>query len=127
MQKKIYMNSNTLIWAMLKPALRRKFQFEEINKITFIANMNEDTLNLEAIGVTKGTIIECKRNSTEMKLSENQEYINMFMEQIKEQLKFNYLNAVYLKINFKEKSCESDIFYLNENNTKQSAKLILKF
>lgn len=127
MIKIITMNANTLIWAVLKPALRKKFNLKDLHKVTFIANTIEDTLDLEAVGICSKELIEKKQNTQTLKLSDNKEYINLYLEQIKQQLKFNKLNACYLRIDFINKKVSSDVFYLNENNTKTSATINLKF
>ena len=46
------MNTTSLIIAVFKPSLRKKFEFNKIHSVTFKANTITDTLDLSGIGTT---------------------------------------------------------------------------
>ena len=80
------MNSTTIVLAVFKPALRKKFELAEIHKCIFKANTITDTLNLEGIGIKKGEVLSSRVELTTLKLSENSEFITMFVNNVKDKI-----------------------------------------
>jgi len=122
------MTPNTLIWAILKPKLRRQFGLKEIYRVEFTADKIADTLDLTCIGLVEGMEGVKKVDSKTLKLSENEDHVNLFIEQTKEEIKdIHVLNAAFLTVDFKNKKCSTHVFYLNEAGEKKDGKAILKF
>jgi hypothetical protein len=120
------MSPNQIIWAVLKPALKRKFKFKDLHKVNFVADRINDELNLTCTGLDKEDILRVQKCEP-MILSENKHYIDMFDSQVKEQLNFKQIDISILDINFLESSCKSDIYYIDVNGEKKNQKIPLKF
>lgn len=120
------MNVNSLMWAVFKPALKRKFGFKEINKVQFVANSIENTLDLIGWGYTKDDVNEKRIELNKLVLSKHSEYLDMFLMKAKNHIEYKSISVVYFKVDFQNKTAETDIFYINLNDIKTSIKLKLK-
>ena len=107
-----------IIKLILKPALQRKFDLKQIETVLFKANTIKDTLDLIATGTNKeGAYIETP--CIPLKLSENNQYFDMFESNIKATgLKYQKLNVVYMRLDFLKNDMTTEVFYINENGTK---------
>jgi len=122
------MNSTTILIAVFKPALRKKFEFLEIHKAIFKANTITDTLNLEGLGIKKGEVLSSRVELTTLKLSETQEFISMFINNVKGKIeKLKEIKATNFEIDFINKKIESEIFYINTDEKKLKINLTLEF
>ena len=128
MQKQITMNVQSILWAVFKPALRRKFNFKEILKCNFVANTIEDSLELSATGFIKNDLELKKYSLPTLKLSEHNEYLNMFTSKIDSSgaVKYKKINVMYFNVDFENKIAETTLFYINMNDVKDSIKIKLK-
>ena len=126
MQKIIIMNGKVLIRVVLKPALQKKFQFKKINSCKFIVNKIEDTLELSAKGFIENDLNEIVRTSPPLKASDNNMYVSLFESEVKQQIKYKSISAIYFNIDFINNESISDVFYINENDLKQSVKIKMK-
>jgi hypothetical protein len=122
------MNRTTIVLAVFKPAIRKKFEFAEIHKCIFKANTITDTLNLEGVGIKKGEVLGSRVELTTLKLSENQEFITMFVNNVKDKINnLKEIKASNFEIDFESKKINSEIFYLNNEDRKLKINLELKF
>ena len=133
MIKKLGLNQNSLIWAMLKPAMKRKFNLSELNKVFFEANQLEDTLTLSIEGFKKGILEFYKETAIPLKLSENKGYVDIFLKQVENELKksknvivIKKINMIYLTIDFLNSTCNSIVYYVNGNDVKSAIQIDLK-
>ena len=133
MNKKLGMNQNSLIWAILKPALKRKFNLSELNKVFFEANQIEDTLNLSVEGFKKGVLDLHKESALPLKLSENKGYVDIFLKQVHNELErsknvivIKQVNVIYLTIDFNKSHVSSIVYYINGNDIKSAIEIDLK-
>ena len=133
MIKKLGMNQNALIWAILKPAMKRKFNLSELNKVFFEANQLEDTLTLSIEGFKKGILEVYKETAIPLKLSENKGYVDIFLKQVENELKksknvivIKKINMIYLTIDFLNSTCNSNVYYVNGNDVKSAIQVDLK-
>lgn len=125
------MDANSLIWAVLLPALKKELNFSEILKVTFAADNLNDELTLSGTGFKKGETTESRATFKPMKLSENKGYVDIYLTQInteivKAGIKLKKINCFYLRIDCKSKEVETDVFYIDENDRKDSIKIKLK-
>ena len=112
------MNANSLIIAVFKPTLRKKFEFKEIHSVTFKANKVTDTLDLSGIGTSKENFNAHEKNFNTLKLSENSEFVTLFLNQIKDKANFKEVKAAEITLNFITHNAATTIYYLNDNNSK---------
>ena len=121
------MNANSLIIAVFKPTLRKKFEFKELHSVTFKANKITDTLDLSGIGTTKENFNPHEKNFNTLKLSENSEFVTLFLNQIKEKAKFKEIKAAEIVLNFLNYKAETTIYYLNDNDVKCKKTIEINF
>jgi hypothetical protein len=121
------MNSNTLLIAVFKPTLRKKFEFSEIHSVTFIANSIDDTLNMSGIGIKKNEFAVSNKSMNTLKLSENSEFTDLFLNKIKDKLNYKIINVAEIKIDFNLKKCITTLYYLNQNDVKCKKAIELDF
>lgn len=112
------MNTNSIVIAVFKPALRKKLEFKELHSVTFKANKITDTLEMSGMGTTKENFNAHERNCQTLKLSENGEFVDLFLKQVKDKAEFKDLHAANIVIDFNSKKCISTLYYLNSNNVK---------
>ena len=112
------MNANSLIIAVFKPTLRKKFEFKNLHSVTFKANKVTDTLDLSGIGTTKENFNAHEKNFNTLKLSENSEFVTLFLNQIKDKANFKEVKAAEITLNFINNNAATTIYYLNENDIK---------
>lgn len=107
-----------IIKLILKPALQRKFDLKQIETVLFKANTIKDALDLTATGTNKlNAWIETP--CLTLKLSENLSYFDMFESNIKATgLKYKKLNVIYMKLDFIKNEMITEVFYINQNDTK---------
>lgn len=111
--------STSIIMAVFKPALRKKFELKILHKVVFKANKTTDTLNLEGTGCKEKSSQVETINLNTLKLSENSEYIDVFMNKVKGKIKnLGEIKATNLTIDFENKFIESEIFYINTEGQK---------
>ena len=115
------MNTNSLIWGILKPALKIKFEFKELHKVNFIANRLTNELNLTCVGIDKETDKIRVRSCETLPLDENKHYIDMFDAQIKDSIEFKEIHVSILDVNFLEKICKSEIYFISLEGKKEKA------
>ena len=121
------MNQISLTMAIFRPALKKKFEFKTIERVTFTANKIHDKLDLAGYGTTDGKYFEERKMKT-LKLSENGEYSKMFLKSISHDLKESQIDVVILTINFLEKNISSEIYFRHiETNKKDSKTFLSKF
>ena len=116
------MTANSLIWGMLKPSLKTKFNFSEIHKVNFVADRIDNELNLTGIGLSKVTNEIEVVKSQPLILSENKTYVELFDSQVKDEFKkINkpcYLIALsILDVDFKNKKCFTEVKYFESKNS----------
>lgn len=121
------MNSNTLLIAVFKPTLRKKFEFNDIHSVTFIANNIKDTLDMSGIGVLKNDFKPVNKQMNTLKLSENSEFTELFLNKIKDKLNYKVINVAEIKIDFVLKKVITTLFYLNLNDVKCKKAIELNF
>lgn len=121
------MNANSLIIAVFKPTLRKKFEFKDLHSVTFKANKITDTLDLSGIGTTKENFNPHEKNFNTLKLSENSEFVTLFLNQIKEKAKFKEIKAAEIVLNFLNNKAETTIYYLNDLDVKCKKTIEIKF
>lgn len=112
------MTTNSLIIAVFKPTLRKKFEFNVLHTVTFKANQITDTLDLSGTGTTKENFNVHEKNMNTLKLSENSEFVNLFLKQIKDKANFKEIKAAEIKLNFINNNAATTIYYLNEQDVK---------
>lgn len=119
-----------LIWLVLKPTLKSKFEFKKILNCKFIADRNKNILLLSGFGIDKKGK-ESKAETEPLILSNHEHYINMFDAKVKQvfireniQVKENLLSI--LTIDFETKQAQTEVFFIdNKNNrVKKTVKLI---
>jgi len=131
MIKQLTMNQETLIWALLKPKLKRTFNFAELSKVHFTANNVTDKLELMVEGYLKGETTITKSRGNDLKLSDNKMYVDIYLKKIDEELanaKSNIIiksiGAIYMTIDFNnpiDKSkplVNSVVYYTNDKDIK---------
>jgi hypothetical protein len=129
----VNISASSIMWAFVKPKLKKKLGFEKITRCTFIANRIEDTIEIIGYGFIKNDVNPKKCTCPVQKLSDSQSSIDLYLEKIKAEFKKNNLdakelNVIYLNINFIDKKAEADVFYLRaDNGKKDSAKLTIDF
>ena len=117
------MNIITLI---LKPALRRKFELEQIFSVLFKANTIEDTLILEGKGIDKKGN-EINVTCEPLKLTENKQYLDIFEQNLKTNgLIYSSLNVIYMNIDFSNKKINTEVYYTNIEGKKLKQNLTQK-
>lgn len=121
------MNANSLIIAVFKPTLRKKFNFKELHSVTFKANKITDTLDLSGIGTTKEDFNPHEKTFNTLKLSENSEFVTLFLNQIKEKAKFKEIKAAEIVLNFVKNNAATTIYYLNDNDVKCKKTIEINF
>lgn len=121
------MNSNTLLIAVFKPTLRKKFNFNEIHSVTFVANNIKDTLDMSGIGIFKNEFNPSNKQMNTLKLSENSEFTDLFLNKIKDKLNYKTINVAEIKIDFILKKCITTLYYLNQNDVKCKKAIELDF
>ena len=112
------MNANSLIIAVFKPTLRKKFEFKNLHSVTFKANKVTDTLDLSGIGTTKEDFHVHEKAFETLKLSENSEFVTLFLNQIKDKANFKEVKAADITLDFIKNNAATTIYYLNENDIK---------
>lgn len=121
------MNTTSLIVAVFKPSLRKKFEFNKIHSVTFKANTITDTLDLSGVGTTNELFEPHEKSMNTLKLSENSEFVNLFLKQIKDKANFKEVKAAEITLNFNDSKAETTIYYLNENDIKCKKKIEIEF
>lgn len=121
------MNTNSLLIAVFKPTLKKKFNFKEIEKVIFKANKITDTLNLSAWGTSKENFNLHLVELNTLKLSENSEFTDLFLNKIKDKANFKEVKAAEIEINFKTKIVETVVYYVNFNDEKCKKTIQLNF
>jgi len=102
-----------IIKLILKPALQRKFDLKQIDTCLFIANTVKDTLELRATGTGKDLIFK-DLSAEPLKLSDNRQYLDMFESNIKENVTYDTLNLIYLKLDFSNNKINTEVFYTKD-------------
>lgn len=121
------MNTNSLIIAVFKPTLRKKFGFKEIHTVTFKANKITDTLDLSGIGTSKENFNAHEIYFPTLKLSENSEFVTLFLNQIKDKANFKEVKAAEITLNFITHNAATTIYYLNDNDIKCKKTIEINF
>lgn len=122
------MNSTTIVIAVFKPALRKKFNFAEIHRAIFKANTTTDTLDLIGEGVKKNEVLPSRVEFETLKLSENSEFTTMFVNNVKGKIKnLKEIKATNFIVDFEKKKIDSEIFYINSSDQKLKVNLQLEF
>ena len=121
------MNTTSLIIAVFKPSLRKKFEFNKIHSVTFKANTITDTLDLSGIGTTTEKYEPHEKCMNTLKLSDNSEFVHLFLKQIKDKANFKEVKASAITLDFINNKAETTIYYLNENDIKFKKKIEIEF
>jgi len=121
------MNANSLIIAVFKPTLRKKFNFKNIHSVTFKANKITDTLDLSGIGTTTKDFNPHEVAFKTLKLSENSEFVTLFLNQIKDKANFKEVKAADITINFDTHNAATTIYYINQNDVKCKKTIEINF
>jgi hypothetical protein len=121
------MNATSLIIGVFKPSLRKKFEFNKIHSVTFKANTITDTLDLSGIGTTTENFEPHTKNMDTLKLSENSEFVQLFLNQIRDKANFKEVKASEITLNFIDSKAETTIYYINENDVKCKKQIEIKF
>jgi len=121
------MNANSLIIAVFKPTLRKKFEFKNLHSVTFKANKVTDTLDLSGIGTTKENFNAHEKTFNTLKLSENSEFVTLFLNQIKDKANFKEVKAAEITLNFINNNAATTIYYLNDNDIKCKKTIEINF
>jgi len=137
MTKFITIDKDALIWAVLTPALKKRFKLALISKVDFGANFVEDELTLTVRGCTKDDLNDRTFNTMPLKLSENKSYIDIYLKKVDEALKqlpenvrpiIKSMSVVYLEIQFikgEKPNVNSTIYFIDGNDKKDSIKINL--
>ena len=112
------MNSTSIILAVFKPTLRKKFNFNVLHSVTFKANKITDTLDLSGVGTTKENFNPHEISMNTLKLSENSEFVELFLKQIKDKANFKEVKAAEINLDFIKHIAATTIYYLNDNDVK---------
>lgn len=116
------------IEGILKPIFCNKLGFKKIFECTFIGNTIDDTLELKGKGSVIGVIETVEHKLDVLKLSENPEYLNHLMRNIKKSLPdFHELKRAYVSFYFIEKVVKSEVWYITKNGGKNYKQFESKF
>lgn len=98
---------NPIIKSLIISKAKKTYQLKEIKKIIFSGNYRTDILNIHASdGITT-------RESHDMKLSQNEDKISLFKNDVLNNLKCDELHSFNVTLNFDTNKIESEIkFYL---------------
>jgi len=104
---------NPIIKSLILSKAKKTYQLKEIKKIIFSGNYETDVLNIHA---SDGAIT---RESQDMKLSQNDDKISLFKNDVLANLKCDKLYSFNVVLNFDTNKIESEIkFYLNGEKLK---------
>ena len=113
---------------VIKPELRRDFNFKAIKTGHIIANKKLDTIHSEGVGIDKDSGIEQSAKGTNvLKLSENPNYeqifLGLFIDQIKD---FGTLYEADLRFEFMDKLAEDGKTVLEKKHLNTCIKFFSK-
>ena len=112
----------SLIKTLLKPHFKKTFGMDSVHIGVISANRRENTLNTEALGVIAGKVIHLKHPETK-KLSDNEEHVSFFMDDVKDHIEFKEIITARLKFDFVKNKLTNTIQYVDMQNNEVSTVL----
>lgn len=117
-----------LIRIKVKPTFRKLFNLKSIHTLTLKADNIADTLQISATGikVNNGPVININ-NDKILKLSEQKDNVDFFMDDVKDHIDFKVINYATLHFDFKKGELSNEVKYISKLDQKECQTLISNF